>query len=234
VFVAERQAEQQETEALRKQFPRLETEIASLKQQGEFERRQRDLNQQLIADYEQLAKSGLARKPTYIEIKREEARIEESIERLKSESLKSELAVGDLHFRIAELHNIYQRRVMTELRETDRSLLELTVTLPSAQRARAARAQQMGVITGEQRQQPAITVIRVKGATTVKYDAGVDFLLQPGDVVQVGSLLPPAPDQPQKQVGISREKKAESRTALGTGDAAPPRGTVVGAVQPLE
>lgn len=234
VFAAERQAEQQETEALRKQFPRLETEIASLKQQGEFERRQRDLNQQLIADYEQLAKSGLARKPTYIEIKREEARIEESMERLKSESLKSELAIGDLHFRIAELHNNYQRRVMTELRETDRSLLELTVTLPSAQRARAARAQQMGLLTGEQRQQPAITVIRVKGATTVKYDAGVDFLLQPGDVVQVGSLLPPAPDLPPNQVGISREKKAESEATLGTGDAAAPRGTVVGAVRLLE
>jgi polysaccharide biosynthesis/export protein len=234
VFAAERQAEQQETEALRKQFPRLETEIASLKQQGEFERRQRDLNQQLIADYEQLAKSGLARKPTYIEIKREEARIEESMERLKSESLKSELAIGDLHFRIAELHNIYQRRVMTELRETDRSLLELTVTLPSAQRARSARAQQMGLLTGEQRQQPAITVIRAKGATTVKYDAGVDFLLQPGDVVQVGSLLPPAPDLPPNQLGISREKKAESEAPLGTGDAAAPRGTVVGAVRPLE
>jgi len=156
------------------------------------------------------------------------------MERLKSESLKSELAIGDLHFRIAELHNNYQRRVMTELRETDRSLLELTVTLPSAQRARAARAQQMGLLTGEQRQQPAITVIRVKGATTVKYDAGVDFLLQPGDVVQVGSLLPPAPDLPPNQVGISREKKAESEAPLGTGDAAPPRGTVVGAVRPLE
>ena len=199
-----------------------------------FERRQRDLNQQLIADQEQLAKSGLARKPTYVEIKREEARIEENMERLKSDSLKSELAIGDLHFKIAELHNNYQRRVMTELRETDRALLELTVTLPSAQRARAARAQQMGLLTGEQRQQPAITVIRAKGATTVKYDAGIDFLLQPGDVVQVGSLLPPAPDQPQKQVGISTEKKAESRAALGTGDAAAPRGTVVGAVQPLE
>ena len=36
VFVADRQAEQQETEALRKQFPRLEMEIASLKQQGEL------------------------------------------------------------------------------------------------------------------------------------------------------------------------------------------------------
>jgi polysaccharide export outer membrane protein len=234
VFATERQAEQQETEALRKQFPRLETEIASLKQQGELERRQRDLNQQLIADYEQLAKSGLARKPAYIEVKREEARIDGNIERLRSESLKSDLAIGELQFKIAELHNNYQRRVMTELRETDRSLLELTVTLPSAQRARAARAQQMGLLTGEQRQQPAITVIRVKGATTVKYDAGVDFLLQPGDVVQVGSLLPPAPDLPPNQLGISREKKAESEAPLGTGDAAAPRGTVVGAVRPLE
>ena len=78
-FAAERQAEQQETEALRKQFPRLEAEIASLKQQGDLEQRQRDLNQQLIADYEQLAKSGLARKPTYIEVKREEARIDGNI-----------------------------------------------------------------------------------------------------------------------------------------------------------
>jgi hypothetical protein len=233
-FVAERQSEQQETEALRKQFPRLEAEIASLKQQGDLEQRQRDLNQQLITDYEQLAKSGLARKPTYIEIKREEARIEENMARLKSESLKSELAIGDLHFRIAELHNNYQRRVMTELRETDRSLLELTVTLPSAQRARAARAQQMGLLTGEQRQQPAITVIRVKGATTVKYDAGVDFLLQPGDVVQVGSLLPPAPDLPPNQVGASKEKKAESEAPLGTRDAAASRGAVVGSASPLE
>ena len=230
-FAAERQAEQQETEALRRQFPRLEAEIASLKQQGELERRQRELNQQLIADYEKLAKSGLARKPTYVEIKREEARIEGSIERLKSEALKSELAIGDLHFRIAELHNNYQRRAMAELRETDRALLELTVTLPSAQRARAARAQQLGFLTGEQRQQPAITVIRVKGATTVKYDAGVDFLLQPGDVVQVGSLLPPAPDLPPHRIGASKETKAESAAPLETGDAAPPRGTVVGAVR---
>ena len=166
-----RQAEQQETEALRKQFPRLEAEIASLKSQADLERQQRNLNHELVADYEQLVKTGLARKSTYIEIKREEARIEGNIGRLKTESLKAELSIGDLQFRITELHNDYQRRVMTELRETDRSLLELTVTLPSAQRARAARAQQIGLLTGEQRQQPAITVIRVKGATTVKYDA---------------------------------------------------------------
>lgn len=233
-FAAERQAEQQETEALRKQFPRLDAEIASLKQQSDLEGRQRDLNHQLIADYEQLSKSGLARKPTYIEIKREEARIEGSIARLKSESLKAELAIGDLQFKITELHNNYQRRVMTELRETERSLLELTVTLPSARRARAARAGQMGWPTAEKGQQLAISVIRTRAITTVKYDAAIDFLLQPGDVVQVGSLLPPALELSPNQAGASEQRKAESEAPLRPGDAATSRGAAVGSARPFE
>lgn len=203
-FTAEKQAEQQETEALKKQFPRLEAEIASLKKQADLERKQRELNNQLIADYEQLAKSGLARKPTYIEIKREEARIEGSIARLQSESLRAELAIGDLQYKIAELRNNYQRRVMVELRETDRLLLELTVTLPSARRARAARTGQIGWLAGEQGEQPAITVIRANGTTTVKYDAAVDFLLQPADVVQVGSLVPRTLEETPNQVDPSK------------------------------
>jgi hypothetical protein len=235
-FATERQAEQREVEALQKQLPRLDAEIASLNQQGDLELRQRDLNQQLIADYEQLSKSGLTRKATYIEVKREEARIEGNIARLKSEALRAELAIGDLQFKITELHNNYQRRVMTELRETDRSLLESTVTLPSAQRMRAARARQMGWLTGEQAQQPTISVIRAKGTTTVKYDAVADFLLQPGDVVQVGSLLPPglglelSPDQ----YSVSKERKEESEAPMWTGDAAASRGPSVGSARTLK
>ena len=232
-FAAERQAEHQETEALRKQFPRLDAEIVSLKQQSDLETRQRDLNQQLIADYEQLSKSGLARKPTYIEIRREEARIEGSIARLKSDSLKAELAIGELQFKIAELHNNYQRRVMTELRETERLLLELTVTLPSAQRARAARTGQLAWLTADQGQLPTITVIRARTTMTVKYDAAIDFLLLPGDVVQVGSLLPPAQESSSSKVGVSRERKAESDAPLRTEGAAASRGAAVG-MRPLQ
>lgn len=231
-FAAEKQAERQETEALRKQFPRLEGEIASLQKQADLEQRQRDLNKQLIADYEQLAKSGLARKPTYIEIKREEARIEESIARLQSESLRAELSIGDLQYKIAELHNNYQRRVMTELRETDRLLLELTVTLPSAQRAHAARMGQMGWLTGEQGEQLAMTVIRTTGTTTVKYDRAVDFLLQPGDVVQVGSAVPLSPEATPKQIGISRRDKVEAPSPMR--DAVALHGAVVDFVRSPE
>jgi len=51
---------------------RLEAEIASLKSQAELELKQRSLHHELVTDYEQLAKTGLARKSTYIEVKREE------------------------------------------------------------------------------------------------------------------------------------------------------------------
>ena len=209
-FIAERKAEQQEVEALEKQFPRLRAEIASLKEQEDLEVKQRELHRQLIADYDNLAKSGLARKATYIEVKREEARIEEAIARLKSEALKSDLAIGDLQFKIAELHNNYQRRAITELRETDRSLLELTVPLPSAQRARIARARQIDWLTAGSDQPPPLVVIRTKGSATTRYDATVDFPLQPGDIVQVGSLLPSL-DAPADATELSRRRSAEGR-----------------------
>jgi polysaccharide export outer membrane protein len=227
-FAAERQAVRQETEALQKQLPRLEAEIASLKHQAELELQQRGLNHELVADYEQLAKTGLARKSTYIEVRREEARIDGNIGRLKSESLKAELSIGDLQFRISELRNGYQRRVTTELRETERALLELTVTLPAAHRVRAAYARQVGLLTAEQAQQPAITVIRAKGTTNVRYDSAFDFLLQPGDVVQIGSLFPPMPELPLDQFGVSGEKAAQDETASRTGNATAARGTAVG------
>jgi hypothetical protein len=211
IFTAERKAEQQEIEALENQLPRLQSEIASLKQQADLEHRQRDLNEQLIKDYEQLAKSGLARKPNFIEVKREEARIDENVARLQSEALKADLAIADVHFRITELRDTYQRRFMTELRDTDRSLMELAVTLPSAQRAYAAGAQQLGWLTADQAQRPAITVVRTRGGIAEKHDVSIDFPLRPGDVVQVGTLFPPALEaSPPERVGILPEMKAES------------------------
>src|SRR5262249_47298856 len=193
-FASERKAVQQETEALQKQIPRLEAEIASLNQQVELEVQQRGLNHELVADYEQLNKNGLARKSTYIEVKREEARIEGNIGRLESEALKAELSMSEVQFKIAELRNGYQRRVSTELRDTERELLEATVSLPAAQRQRAVYARQAGLVTADQVQQAVITVIRAKGTTNVTYDAAVDFQLQPGDIVQIGPLFPTVPE----------------------------------------
>jgi polysaccharide biosynthesis/export protein len=202
-FLVEQRAEKQEADALRQQFPRLEAEIIAIKEQRDLELRQRDLNQQLISDYDQLSKAGLARKATYIEVRREEARIESNMARLKSESLKAELAIGDLQFRIAELHNNYQRRVMAELRETDRSLLELSVTLPAARRA--LRGRQAGFAGGDEAA-PVITIRRSRGAALSRLEATFDFLLQPGDVIQVDAPVP----EPGAVIGTVSEGKEGS------------------------
>ncbi|HTO63034.1 MAG TPA: polysaccharide biosynthesis/export family protein [Bradyrhizobium sp.] len=233
-FDSERQALQQETEALQNQIPRLQAEIASLNHQLELEQQQRDLHHQLVADYDQLNKTGLARKSTYIEVKREEARIEEAIGRLQSDSLKAELSIGDVNFKITELRNTYQRRVTTELRETDRSLLDLTVTLPAAQHARAALGRQIGLLSAAQAQQPAITVIRAKGTSTVKYAAAADFLLQPGDVVQIGSLFPSAPELAGDQAEVSGGNAAQTGISSRPEGAAAARATTFGLAQTAE
>ena len=185
-FAAERRAEEHEVEALRQQVPRLEAEIASLKRQSDLELRQRD--------------------PSYnvgrltSEIRREETRVDLNSTRLRSDALKAELAVGELQFKIAELRNSYQRRAFADLRETERELLEMSVNLPSARRARAARAGQMGWLAAEHDQMPEIAVIRSTSTTTVKYADSIRFLLLPGDVVQVGSILPSASHPPSNQV----------------------------------
>jgi polysaccharide export outer membrane protein len=219
-FAAERQALQQETEALQKQLPRLTAAIASLKRQLDLEQQQRNLHRELVAEYDQLNKSGLARKSSYIEVRREEARIDENIERLQSETLKADISIGDVQFKITELRNAYQRRVTNELRDADRSLVELTVTLPAAQQSRTALARQIGFLTAAQVQQPAITVIHAKATMNVKYDAASDFVLQPGDVVQIGSLFPSAPALPREELATSEQKATPTETGSRTGNPA--------------
>lgn len=190
-FAAERRAEDQEVEALRQQVPRLEAEVASLKRQSDLELRQRDPGQnvgRLTSD-----------------IRREETRADINSTRLKSDALKAELAVGELHFKIAELRNNYQRRAFAELRDTERELLELSVSLPSARRARAARTGQMGWLMADQDDMPSIIVIRAAGTAVVKYEDAISFLLMPGDVVQVGSLPGTSSHPPSGQVSEIRK-----------------------------
>jgi polysaccharide export outer membrane protein len=80
-------------------------------------------------------------------------------------------------------------------------------------------------MTAEQMQQPTITVIRAKGTTNVKYTAAVDFPLQPGDVVQIGALFPPAIELPRDQPGGSSDKAAQSETSPRTGNTTAAQGT---------
>ncbi len=211
-LTGEREIQEQQIAVLQAQIPRLNSEIAALNEQKLLEENQRSLTNELVADYDKLLKSGLARKPTFIEIKREEARIEGNLARLAADRLRAEVAIGDVEFRIGELKSNYRRRVNTELGETDRALLELSITLPSAQRTRSIRSQQYGYLRGEA-SDPVITVTRVRGATTVKLEVTVSFTLQPGDIVQVGPLLPAVIDPST----LARDGSSAAATPMASG-----------------
>ena len=71
----------------------------------------------------------------------------------------------------------------------------------------------------EQASQAAITVIRARGTTNIKYEAAVDFPLEPGDIVQIGSLFPMAPEMTADRPDVSGEKAAEGETSSKGSDA---------------
>jgi hypothetical protein len=58
----------------------------------------------------------------------------------------------------------------------------------------------------------------------VKIDTAVDVLLQPGDVVQVGSLFAPTLPIPLDDLGIARDKKAQAPSQPRTQDTAASQG----------
>jgi hypothetical protein len=80
------------------------------------------------------------------------------------------------------------------------------------------------MLSAEQAQQPTISVITAKGSTVVKLDGAVDAMLQPGDVVQVGSLFAPTPPMPLDELGITHEKKAQAPSQTKTGETAASQG----------
>jgi polysaccharide biosynthesis/export protein len=195
-FQTARESRQQLIEALERQIPRWKSQIVSIEQQKATEEKQRKLNQELIADFESLLKTGLTRKSAYIEVKREEMRIDGKIAALEADKVKAELSIGDVEFKIAELRSDFRRRLNTDLQDTDRSLMELNITLPSAQRAQAYRAQQVGLVSTQDAQRPTIIVIRQKNGVAERHEAELDAPLRPGDIVQVGSLFGPTGKPP--------------------------------------
>jgi len=189
ILASEQDTMDKELELIKSQLPRIEAEVVFIQEQQKLEERQRSLHQQQLQDYEKLMSAGLGRKPAYIDIKREEARLEGNVARLQAEKLRADLSSGDISFRLEELNNRYQRRIISELQDVERVILDLSVTLPSAREIRDARARQIGALSSDSMLHPVITVMRVQGRESLTLPATMTFPVQPGDIVHVGALF---------------------------------------------
>ncbi|KRE05840.1 hypothetical protein ASE63_05835 [Bosea sp. Root381] len=174
------------------QRPKLEAGKRYVSEQLASEKRQLELIQQHLVDYNALLSSGLARRYTGIELQREEARNRGNIARFNGEMSNIEVSLGELAIRVRDIRDIYQRRVKTELQETLMRLGEIEAALPAARGTRELRLRQVGFVEeagGAPRR--ALFVSRAAGDKSETFAVTDTTLLEPGDILRVERLPEP-------------------------------------------
>jgi polysaccharide biosynthesis/export protein len=173
---------------LRRQKPKVQREIAAIKEQIASEMQQLQLSQARLREYSQLAKRGLTRAVTEIEAQRQVAQDEGKISRLKAELARLDMGLGDLDIRIQEAENGRRLRMANESRDARTRLREIEASLPPARELLELRRQQVGLVaaTGPLGQSYRILLTRGQGGSPKVIDEGTP--LEPGDILEVRRL----------------------------------------------
>ena len=177
---------QQQVEMLQQQEPKLLENKRYVQEQLNAEKRQLELIQQHLVDYNALLSSGLARRYTGIELQREEARNRGNIARFNADMSNIAIAQGELGLRIREAREAFQRRVWTEMQDGVQRLAEVEAALPAARLTRELRLRQVGFAeeaSGPPRRSLFVTRQTDQGSETFPIAEGA--LLAPGDILRV-------------------------------------------------
>lgn len=186
------EALQQQVAMLERQEPKLQSVRLFLEDQLTAEKRQLELIQKHLVDYNALMSSGLARRYTGIELQREEARNRGNIARFSGDISSNDISRGELAIRIQEARDAFQRRVRTELQDTLQRIAEVEASLPTARATRELRLRQVGFVAeagGEPRR--ALFVTRVSDQKSETFSVTDEVVLEPGDILRVERLREP-------------------------------------------
>jgi polysaccharide biosynthesis/export protein len=186
------EALQQQVAMLERQEPKLQSVRLFLEDQLTAEKRQLELIQKHLVDYNALMSSGLARRYTGIELQREEARNRGNIARFSGDVSSNDISRGELAIRIQEARDAFQRRVRTELQDTLQRVAEVEASLPTARATRELRLRQVGFVAeagGEPRR--ALFVTRASDQKSATFSVTDDVALEPGDILRVERLREP-------------------------------------------
>jgi polysaccharide biosynthesis/export protein len=180
---------EQSVDLMKRQKPRVEKEIEATKEQIASEMRQQQLSQARLNEYSQLAKRGLVRSATELEMQRQVAQHEAKISQLKAQLARLDFGVGDLDIRIQEAENARRLRVANELRETRTRLREVEASLPPVRELLELRRHQAGlVVVATVGLSHWIVLTRGQSGSPRVIDGGM--LVEPGDILEVRRLPP--------------------------------------------
>jgi polysaccharide biosynthesis/export protein len=183
-------AYEQTIELLNQQRPKVRSEIEITERQIQIETSQLILIQSKLKDFETLAKQGLGRSITELDLQRQLADREGNISRLKGDLARLDSKLGDLDIRGQEAENARRTRVMGDLRDIKVKLREIETQLPSAREVLELRRLQAGAAgDGEDLQRSyRILLTRGVGRQQVPLSMHEDVALEPGDMLEVRRL----------------------------------------------
>jgi polysaccharide export outer membrane protein len=179
----------QAIDLLKRQKPRVEKEIEATKEQIAYELRQQHLSEARLNEYSQLAKRGLVRSVTELEMQRQVAQHEAKISQLKAQLARLDMGVGDLDIRIQEAENARRLRVANELQQTRMRLREIEASLPAVRELLELRRQHAGLaVAATVGRSHWIFLTRGQGGSPRVIDGAM--LVEPGDILEVRRLPP--------------------------------------------
>ena len=198
-------------ESLKKQRPRIETEIASVTKQIATQNEHLGLVKGRIADLEPLFKKGYLRKDLLVNQQIEKTAVESQLSNLEALVARLRQAMGDLDYKLGETKAIYERQVLLELQETSQRLRAIETIFGSARKLRDVRAEEASGAAGEEY---TVTISRVRDGRLAEFDATNETMLSPGDVVEVKRKLGSAGIEPPsieaaRSLGLSPASLAE-------------------------
>jgi polysaccharide export outer membrane protein len=183
-------AYEQTIELLGHQRPKVRSEIEITERQIQIETSQLTLIQSKLKDYETLAKQGLGRSVTELDLQRQLADREGNISRLKGDLARLDSKLGDLDIRGQEAENARQTRVMGDLRDIKLKLREIETQLPSAREVLELRRLQAGAAGDGEGLERSYRIFLTRGAgrQQVPLSMHEDVALEPGDMLEVRRL----------------------------------------------
>jgi polysaccharide export outer membrane protein len=205
-LVGRQEGHEQTIELIKQQKPKVQKEIEAIKEAIANETHIRQLSQARLNEYSQLAKRGLVRAATELEMQRQVALHEAKISELKGKLARLDVGLGDLDIRVQETENTRRLVVTTELRDTRTRLREIEASLPAIRELIELRQQQVGLVsTGSL--EHSYWILLTRGGATPRVIDGTT-LLEPGDIVEVRRR---PPDFGDTRAEVSCDKAGEGR-----------------------
>lgn len=183
----ETSAFEKQIELIRSKKPQFVAESAAIEGQISSEKKQLALVQKQVAAYNQLAKEGLSRLNSQVEVQLSEANKQSNIWRLEADRSRLNGTIVELDLRTQDIENAYKRHNLTDLQDVRQRLHEIEVTLPLSEQVRSLKLQQTG---GPPELSPSleIEITRVREREVTSFTATETTFLEPGDIIEVRVL----------------------------------------------